>query len=44
MQCCRTYLSLKDYPQSLLYARKMLEVAREIKRPERVQNAYKQLY
>ncbi|HEY4147633.1 MAG TPA: histidine kinase dimerization/phosphoacceptor domain -containing protein [Chitinophagaceae bacterium] len=38
------YLSLEDYPQALFYARQMLEAARQLKQPERVQNAYKDMY
>lgn len=38
------YLEMKDYTQSLLYARKMLAAAQEVKQPERMQNAYGSLY
>lgn len=38
------YVQLHDYDQGLLYARKMMEAARALNRPERIQNAALQLY
>ena len=38
------YNSLQDHANSLLYARKMLDAGLLLKRPERIQNAYNQLY
>jgi two-component sensor histidine kinase/tetratricopeptide (TPR) repeat protein len=40
----RSYLRLHNYPQALLYARKMADAARQLDRPERLRNAYSQLY
>jgi len=38
------YIRTHNYPQALLYARKMVETANELNRPERLRNAYEQLY
>jgi two-component sensor histidine kinase len=38
------YVQLQQYDDGLLYARKMMEAAQLIKRPERIQNAALQLY
>jgi two-component sensor histidine kinase len=38
------YTKLKQPAQSLLYARKMLETARQLNRPERLRNAYNSMY
>lgn len=38
------YSKLNNHAQSLLYARKMLAAGRQLKRPERIRNAYTQLY
>lgn len=38
------YTKIDNHEQSLLYARKMLEVARALDRPERIRNAYGQLH
>jgi len=38
------YTKLKQPAQSLVYARKMLETARQLDRPERLRNAYNSMY
>ena len=38
------YVQLQAYDEGLLYARKMMEAARALNRPERIQNAGLQLY
>ncbi|MBO9564670.1 MAG: ATP-binding protein [Niastella sp.] len=38
------YMKLNDYPQALLYARKMEQSALELNWPERLVNAYRQLH
>ena len=40
----RAYIRLGNLPQALLYARQMLTTANELNRPERMRNAYTQLY
>jgi len=38
------YIQLKNYPQALLFSRKLAEAAMHLQRPERLRNAYSQLY
>ncbi|HSC37204.1 MAG TPA: hypothetical protein VLD19_05010, partial [Chitinophagaceae bacterium] len=38
------YVQLHEYDQGLLYARKMMEAAKALNRPERIQNAGLQMY